>query len=265
MIDQGLVDNIQRSGLAQGEAGVAARTAVLQDMGFRMADRAEYVLLASCFLPTMVPEDMRAFGNLLHHYGVDYTLLPREYCCGNLLLRGALKDSTGQEMKQAEAIVAGFVDENIRQMKKIGATKIITFCVSCDAVYRRMPAPVEEVIWFPTLINRLFSWGRLNESIDYYAGCHYFYHRLGVAPDLDSARAVLGRIEGLKVNYLDNRLCCTRRPQLETTLTQIKSDTVVTVCAGCGAYLEPAVAGKAGKVIMLPRLAWAALSGQKLW
>ncbi len=97
MLDEKLIADIRESGIAQGTAEVEHRAQLLTDMGFRTVDRAEYALIASCFLPSLVPEGMKAFRLLLEYFKVDYTLLRKEYCCGNLLLRQAAKDKTGNE------------------------------------------------------------------------------------------------------------------------------------------------------------------------
>jgi hypothetical protein len=101
---------------------------------------------------------------------------------------------------------------------------------------------------------------------DYYAGCHYYYRRLNDAlPDLDSAIEVLNRIEGLRLNHLDSRLCCTRPQQLETLLGSIKSKTVITPCGGCAMGLEQALRARGDRrVVMLPEVVWAAISNQPL-
>ena len=171
---------------------------------------------------------MKAFRLLLEHYQVDYTLLPKEYCCGNLLLRQAVKDKTGDEPGQADALAREFLEKNLIQAREVGARKLLTFCVGCDLAHARFRDSVpEEILWYPTFLSRLFKGGRMEMEADYYAGCHYHYRRLnGSLPDLNSAIEVLGRIEGLKLNHLDSRLCCTRPQQLESALTSMKTKSI---------------------------------------
>ena len=236
-------------------------------MGFRSTQKADYALIASCFLPSLVPESMKAFRLLLEHYKVDYTLLPKEHCCGDLLLRQAAKDKTGVEMKQADALAREFLEKNLIQARQVGAVKLLAFCVGCDLVYSRFRDSVpEEILWYPTLLARLFKGGRLELEADYYAGCHYYYRRLnGSLPDLDSAIEVLARVEGLRLNHLDSRLCCTRPQQLESLLGNIKSRIVITPCGGCAMGLEQALRAKGDcRVVMVPEVVWAAVSGQPL-
>ena len=267
MLDEKLIADIRESGIAQGTAGVDQRAKLLKDLGLWSGDKAEYALIASCFLPSLVPEGLKAFGLLLEHYKVDYTLLRKEHCCGNILLRQAAKDKTGDELRKADVIAREFLENNLIQARQVGAKKILAFCVGCDLVYSRFKDSVpEEILWYPTLLARLFKGGRLEMEADYYAGCHYYYRRLNsTLPDLDSAIEVLSRIEGLRLNHLDSRLCCTRPQQLESLLGSIKTKTVITPCGGCAMGLEPALKARGdGRVVMLPEVVWAAISGQPL-
>jgi Fe-S oxidoreductase len=267
VLDERLIANIRESGLAQGSAGVDDRAKLLKTMGFRSADKAEYALIAGCFLPSLVPESMKAFRLLLEHYQVDYTLLPKEHCCGNLLLRQAAKDKRGVELKQADALAREFLEKNLIQARRVAAKRILAFCVGCDLVHARFRNSVpEEILWYPTLLSRLFEGGRLKLEADYYAGCHYYYQRInGSSPDLHSAVDVLNRIEGLRLNLLDSHLCCTRPQQLEPLLGSIKSKIVITPCGGCAMSLEQALRTRGDcHVVMLPEVVWAAISGQPL-
>lgn len=267
MLDDRLIANIKESGLAHGAAAVGQRAKALQEMGFSIKEKAEYVLTASCFLPSLVPQATEAFRHLLDYYKIDYTLLPREYCCGNPLLRQAIKDRTGDELKKADMLAREFLENNLRQVRQIGAKKIIAFCVGCDLVYTRFKDSIaEEMIWYPTLLVRLFQGGRLKLEADYYAGCHYFYRKLNNAlPDLDSATKLLSRIEGLRLNYLDSNLCCTRPQQLESLSNSVKTRVVITPCGGCASCLEQALRPKGSfRILMLPEVIWAALSNRPL-
>lgn len=267
MLDKKLIADIRESGIAQGASGVDDRVRLLEYTGLRRVGKAEYALIASCFMPSLVTESLKAFGFLLEHYQVDYTLLPKEHCCGNLLMRQAAKDRTGVEMKQADTLAREFLDKNLAQARQIGASKLIAFCVGCDLVFSRFRDSVpEEILWYPTLLTRLFKGGRLELEADYYAGCHYHYRRItGSLPDLDSATKVLNRIEGLRLNLLDSRLCCTRPQQLEPLLGSIKNKVVITPCGGCAMALEQALRSRDDcRVVMIPEVVWATMSGQPL-
>jgi len=268
MFDQTMIDNIRQSGIVQGVEEAEKRDRTLrEEMGFRVADRAEYAVIASCYLPSLVPKDTAAFANLLRHFNVDYTLVPKEYCCGNLQYREALRDKTGEAIKEADHLVEEFIGNNVRQIQDTGASKIVTFCVGCDLSYSRLQHTFpQETMWYPTLLAGLYTGGRLPLKADYYSGCHYFYQRINSRlPDLDAPLAILDRIEGLELNRLNNRLCCTRPKQVEALVESIQTDTVITPCSGCLLYLQAALKDRGDyRVLMLGEVAWAALSGEPL-
>lgn len=267
MLDERLIAAIRENGIAQGADGVDQRARLLKDMGFRTVDKAEYALIASCFLPSMVPEAMKAFRLLLEHYQVDYTLLHKEYCCGDPLLLQAARDKTGEDIRQADVLAREFPENNLIQARRVGARKILTYCVGCDLVYSRFKDSIpEEILWYPTMLARLFKSGKMELEADYYAGCHYYYQRLNHSlPDLDSVSEVLNRIEGLKLNHLDRRLCCTRPQPLESLLGIIRSKIVITPCGGCAGTLEQALKTRGDcRVVMPPEVIWAAVSNQPL-
>jgi Fe-S oxidoreductase len=267
MLDEKLIANIRETGIAQGAAELDRRTKLLKGLGFRSKDNAEYALLASCFLPSLVPDGMKAFSLLLEHYSVDYTLLPKEYCCGHILLRQASKDESGAELQQADALAREFLENNLVQARRVGAKKILSFCVGCDLVHARFRDSVpEEILWYPTLLARLFKGGRLEMEADYYAGCHCHYQRLNdCLPDLSSAVALCDRIEGLTLNHLDTQLCCARSDQLGSLLSNMKSRIVITPCGGCAMRLEQAFKNRIDRrVVMLSEVIWASVSDQPL-
>ncbi len=263
MLDEKLISDIRQHGTPEGAAGAAARAGLLREMGFRRADRAEYALLAGCYLPSIVPAGMRAFRLLLDHFGVDYTLLRQEYCCGHLTVREGARDKTGADLERADAVARELLERNLSQARECGARKVIAFCAGCDLVYARLRDSVpEEILWYPTLLARLFRGGRLELEADYYPGCYFHYRRLNRGlPDLDSISALLDRIDGLRLRQLDSRLCCTRPDQLRALTGEIRNRVVVTPCGGCAPALAQALGPDSNvRVVMLPELLWAAIS-----
>ena len=106
MLDQRMAANIRENGLALSAAEAQWRAKLIQqEFGFRVADRAEYALIASCFCPSLVPLAMKAFGELLRHFAVDYTLLPKEYRCGAPLLERAHGEQSEEELSDAQVLV----------------------------------------------------------------------------------------------------------------------------------------------------------------
>ena len=268
MLDQKMLSNIRESGIVQGKSDADKRDKLLrQDMGFRVKDKAGYALIAGCFLPFLVPDETRAFGNLLDYLGVDYTLLPKEYCCGNLFYRHAVEARSDEDMEQADIVAREFLENNVRQARQVGATKIISYCVGCETACQRFRDAIpEEIMWYPSLLARLFPGGRLALEADYYAGCHNLSRRVNsVIPDLGSALAILKRVDGLELRELDPSLCCIRPKEMESLVASIKNSTIITPCYSCLLYLRKALKGKGDyRVLMLPQVLWASVSSHTL-
>lgn len=268
MQNEKMIGNIREGGIAQGPNHVADREQLLKEgFGYRTAAKAEYALIASCFNPQLEPNDMKAFRNLLDHYGVDYTLLPKEYCCGDPFYLHYVNDKHEGDLEEADELGREFFDHNLRQAREVGAGKILAYCAGCDMVFKRFARSVpEEIIWHPTLLARLFEGGRLELEADFYPGCHRYRQILNKSlPDLESVRAVLSRIEGLKLNELDQNMCCMKPDELEPLAASVTNKTIITPCSGCTLFLRKALEGKGDhRVFMLSEVVWAAVDGHPL-
>jgi len=264
MLNQKMITNIREAGIAQGTKKVEDRNRLLREFGFRTKPRAEYALIASCFNPYLEPNDMIAFRKLLDHFKVDYTLLPKEYCCGDPLFLHGINCNSDEDVKEARGLAAEFFAENLRQVREIGASKIILYCAGCDMVFDPFKATVpEEILWHPTLFARFFKGGKLKLKADYYAGCHRYRRSVKATPlDLDSVLEILSRIKGLELSHLDHELCCMNADELKPLGESVKHDTVITPCSGCSMFLRQALKEREGsRVFLLSEIMWAAING----
>jgi len=268
MHNENMIARIREAGIVQGAGQVENRNQLLRETcGFRVAESAEYALIAGCFSPYLEPQDMTAFRKLLDHFGVDYTLLPKEYCCGDLFYLHALGLKQEGDLEQSDEMAREFLDQNLEQARKIGASKILAYCAGCDMVFNRVDdAGAEEFIWHPTLLAQLFQGGKLDLQADYYAGCHGHRRALmGTTPDLDSVLTALNKIDGLELNHLDPELCCMKPDQLDSLASSIEHKTVITPCSGCTISVRKALADKGEyRVTMLSEVMWAAVDGHEL-
>jgi Fe-S oxidoreductase len=268
MQDEKMITGIREAGIVQGANQVEDRNRVLQERcGFRVAETAEYAVLASCFSPYLSPRDMTAFRKLLDHFGVDYTLLRKEYCCGAMFFMHALDQKHEGDLGQADEMAREFLDRNLEQVREVGASKILVYCAGCDAILNSIKdAVAEEIIWHPTLLARLFQGGRLDLQADYYSGCHRFRRAfLGTMPDVDSVVAALSRIDGLELHHLDSGLCCTNPDQLESLVSSLEHRTIIVPCASCALSLGKALADKGEYRLFKPsEVLWAAIDGHEL-
>jgi Fe-S oxidoreductase len=263
-----MLASIREGGVVQGAKQAQDRNRRLRETcGFRMGERAEYALIAGCFSPYLEPQDMTALRKLLDHFGVDYTLVPKEYCCGDLFYLHALGEAHEGDLEQADVLAREFLDRNLEQARELGADKIVAYCAGCDMAFNRVnDAVAEQIIWHPTLLARLFQGGKLELQAHYYSGCHGHRRKLmGDTPDLDSVLAALGRIEGLELHQLDSRLCCMKPDQLEELASSVTLQTVIAPCSGCTLALRKALAKRGEyRVSMLSEVLWAAVDGHEL-
>jgi len=259
---------IREGGVLQGAKQAPERNRMLQETcGLRFGKKAEYALIAGCYSPYLEPQDMTAFGKLLDHFGVDYTLLPKEYCCGGLLYTHALDEKHEGDLEQADDLAREFLDRNLEQARELGASKILAYCAGCDMAFNRVrAADAEEFIWHPTLLARLFEGGKLDLQADYYSGCHRQRRSLmDDTPDLDSVLTALGKIEGLELHHLDSELCCLKEDQRETLASSVTHKTVIAPCSGCTMCLRKSLKDKGDyRVSMLSEVLWAAIDGHEL-
>ncbi len=268
MHNEKMIARIREGGIAQGTGQIEDRNRLLQDeFGFRTSDKAEYVLIASCFNPYLEPADMKAFARLLDHFQVDYTLLPREYCCGDPFYLHAIDQKHEGDLEQANDLAREFFEENLKQVRAAGADKIIVYCAGCDLVFNHIRDNIpEEIIWHPTLLARFFQSGKLELEADFYPGCHrYRRELLGSTPDIEAVLKILNKIDGLELHHLDEKMCCMKPDQLDSLAASVRNRIIITPCSGCTMFLRKALADKGDfRVVMPSEIIWAAIDGHTL-
>jgi Fe-S oxidoreductase len=234
MIDQKLVDNIKAYGVYRDSG--EGRRRVLEDTGFRIGEKAEYVIITGCLQPELMPNVLQALKNLLEHLQIDYSLLAKEYCCGWMPIgQPAVMARNEEDIARSKELSREFVLENFKQAEALGAKSIALFCAACEPSYTNCAGDTDlEVISYSELLDRYFNGGKLDLEADYYAGCYRFRRRITDTPvDVEPAVRVLNKIEGLRVNHLDNNLCCYIPPHLEQLIGSLTNKTLITICTGC--------------------------------
>lgn len=264
MIDEKLVDNIRAHGVYQDSG--EGRRRVLEDIGFRIGQRAEYIIITGCVQPEGMPHVLRALRDLLDHFRIDYTLLSKEYCCGWMpLQQPAVFAKNEEDIAKARELAREFIMENFRQAEALGAKSMVLFCSACEPNYTNCAGATDiEIVSCSELLDRFFNSGRLDLEIDYYAGCYRFRRRITEGPiDVEAAVKVLHKIEGLNVNYLDSKLCCFIPPHFEQLVGSIRTRTLVTICTGCYSSLTNRLQEKGDyQIRMLPEIVLEAVRGQ---
>ena len=256
MINEKLIENIRQYGTYKDDGSGKRR--VLDEIGYPVGENADYAIIMGCVQPESMPHVLRDLKVLLDYLGVSYTLLPKEYCCGWLAI--------GQPavMAKNEADIAGyreisreFINENFKQAKELGVKSIVLFCAACEPSYTNCADMTDlEIISYSELLDRHWKGGRLDRTVDYYAGCYRFRRRVTSEPvDIEPAVRLLGKVDGLEVNHLDSTRCCYIPPHMEELAGTVANDTVVTICTGCYHNLTRNLADKPDcHVKMLPEV-----------
>lgn len=264
MINELAVENIEKYGPCH-ETGEQKRK-ILDGIGFPVGQKAEYVIIAGCFQPMSMPHVLKALKNVLDHFKVSYTLLEKEYCCGWMPVgQPAVMSKNDEDIARFKQISRRLIAKNFEQAKSLGAKSIVLFCGACEPNYANaMDLTDLEVISYSELIDRYFKHGKLDAEVDYYAGCYRFRRKVTDKPvDVQSSQRVLDKIEGLKVNALDNKFCCYIPPHLEQLMGTVKTGTVVNICTGCYFNLKNGMP-KDGpmQARMLPEIVWESLGNK---
>jgi len=261
MVNEKIVENIRRYG-AYKDSGEARYKVLANDIGFNMDQKAEYVVIGGCLQPENRPHVFRALKDIFEHLKVDYTFLSKEYCCGYVPFGEPEVAKDEEEIAKFKELAGGFIMENFRQAEALGAKSIVLFCAGCEPSYSNCRDATQlEIIFYVELLDRHFQGGKLNLEVDYYPGCYHFRRRITKEPiDVSPALRVLQKIEGLKVNQLDSRLCCYIPPQLEQLVGSLKTNNLVTICTGCHFYFKQYLQERNNyRVRMLPEIVQEAL------
>ncbi|MFC1904512.1 heterodisulfide reductase-related iron-sulfur binding cluster [Chloroflexota bacterium] len=257
MINKKALDNIRTYGTYK-DSGERRRKVLVDDIGFRIGERAKYAILTGCAQYETKSHILRALKQVMNHFQVDYTLLPKEHCCGwPSFGLPAVKAKNEESIMQARDLSREFVLNNFRQAEALGVESIVLFCAGCEPSYSNVKGETSlEVIHYAELLDRCFQGGTLELDADYFAGCYNFRRKMTSEPlDVEPALCVMNKIEGLTINHLDTKLCCVRDPELEQLIRSIKSRTVITICTGCHRKLNQALSEKENyRVLMLPEI-----------
>ena len=266
MINEKLVDNVRAYGTYK-DSGEGRNRVIAEDLGFRIGEKAEYVIMTGCLQPEAMPHVFRDLKELLDCLGINYTLLSKEYCCGWMPFgQPAVIAKNEEGIAKAKELAGEFILENFRQAEALGAKSIVLFCAACDPNYANYAGATKlEIISYNELLDRFFKGAKLNLEIDYYPGCYRFRRRITEEPvELEAAVRVLSKIDGLRVNHLDSKLCCYIPPHLEQLVEGLTSRTVVTICTGCYQNLRKNLQEKGDyRVRMLPEIVLGAVQGSQ--
>jgi hypothetical protein len=200
-----------------------------------------------------MPQMLVPLARLFEKKGLSYTMLSKEYCCGNYLYRPAIKAKNEEVMKECRELSKEFVSNNLGQAKNLGAKRIIIFCSPCYPIYK-LAFPDENIVFYPQAIDELIDEMVFNGKIDYYAGCYRLHRKFSSVPmDLKSTNRVFAKMKGLNINRISAPNCCFHPEGLSHMLDNIQTKTMVHICIGCwGQAVNNLPKDSETQVMMLP-------------
>ncbi|MHA1439556.1 MAG: (Fe-S)-binding protein [Promethearchaeota archaeon] len=161
---------------------------------YGLPDKAEWVYFIGCTSNYRQQKIRDATLRILKKAGVDFTLID-EHCCTSPLIRTGQLDP-----------VQDFINYNIAQIKKAGASKVVTSCAGCYRTllkdYEKFGAGLDiEVYHTGELIKKLLDEKKIkikskyNKVITYHDPCHLGRH-MGI---YEIPREIIRAIPGVKL------------------------------------------------------------------
>lgn len=253
LIDQKMVKNILTEGCSIGKG--TDRIKILDKYNLPYDKKAENIIITGCVVISMLPKVIRSLANIFDKKSLSYSFLSKEYCCGNYLYRPAIKVRDQEAIKQCQDLSREFIWKNIQQAKELGAKRLIIFCSPCYPIYKHA-FPDENIIFYPEALYEVMDIYKIDNSIDYYAGCYRLHQRFSPVPmDLKSTSKVFSKMEGLKINRISAPVCCYKPEGLEYMISNVKTKQMIHICTGCyGQALKVKRKIKDVEILMLPEL-----------
>lgn len=219
--------------------GGEIRLRILRDiMGAKIDQRADYVILTGCnHPPRFYP--LKAFIGLLKDFGVSYTFLSTEYCCGSPLLPKQFPGQGSKETLRLEALAGELQRRNHSAARNLGGQTLVTFCANCYARYSNHSAYGGlPILYYADFLSQIIPQMTLAMQCDFYEGCHRDQHlvRPG-AIDPSTSKGLLQRVQGLQFHEIQPEICCRQRPA--DIFGAMETKTLLTATPCCYGVLYP--------------------------
>lgn len=262
MINEKLIDHVKEHGTYR--ADWQGKEKALADIGFPAGEKADYAIIMGCAQPEAMPKAIGSFKALMDRLKISYTVLGKEFCCGWLPFgQPAVMAKNEEDIARSKALSRDFILGNFKQAEALGAKAIVLFCAACEPSYANLAGETTlPVISYSALLEHYFPAGKLDMTIDYYPGCYRFRRKITEhVLDIEPARRLLDKVQGLQVHEPDSNLCCYIPPHMEKLNQSFASRDIVTICTGCYHNLRRTMKDKKDyRIWMLPEILLQALS-----
>lgn len=216
------------------------RRKMLQGLLFAPMDapNPEYVVITGCHGPFSLLH-LAGLTNLLGHFGINFTFLTNEVCCGNSYLKQVKKGAPAEETARMEEYSVRSMKQNTDRAKELGTNKIITACAGCTTRYNHFFGDDEslQLLYYPQLLLQYLDTPELPEKVDFYEACHKYHRTPKYEIDIDSSRQLIGRIKGLEINEIPN-ICCMTEGGRKKIFEKSEHGTIVTPTTCCFAHMR---------------------------
>ncbi len=225
-------------------------------MGARLDSPAEYVILTGCHgIPGFV--NLFHLIKLLNYYGIDYTFLSEETCCGSSLLDELPPEANGEDIKMYHDYARHFENRNIQRMRKLGARKLVTACPGCNTRYNQFYADGDvEVLYYTQLLAKYADGAGLDAKANFYEGCHKKHRTPEFKIDTETSKALVHGMRALDVTDLPN-YCC--RDNAAKIFARADTGTIVTPTSCCWSFLTNQAAVGSPRILSLTQFMCQAL------
>ncbi len=233
-------------------------------LGANVDKEAEYVIQTGCYAPFSITP-VKSLIELMHYFGVSYTFLSREDCCGKSIVEGMFREGLKDDGQSPdyERYSRQSLSNKLTQAKDLGATAMVTICAGCNTMGNRYnEGRGLAILHYLDLVLKVFDGSRLPLEVDFYEGCHK-WHRF--APDfqesmIENSKKVMARVEGLIYKEIPSKICC--RFGAAKIFAASQTGIIVTPSSCCFNFLTRSRATDSPKVKFLAEILCESLSSR---
>jgi hypothetical protein len=230
------------------------RTGLLRSIGVpEPKANAENFMIWSCYVPFWSSMKLRDTVKLLNLLGVEYNYSGKEICCGAPMMQDAIElvEVTEERRKKILAKTQGFMQHNVDLAEQAGQKTMVYACQVCACLAKKAfpNEPDRHRYIYDPIMDKLEERDlKIAPTVmGFFEGCHRFFP-YNSNLDWKRYRKLLGRVKGLEVVDMSQKLCC--KQDSDGILAEAEKKNLSTIVApdgDCHHMLKTAAAAK-GKI-----------------